>query len=465
MHHPNRAAESFVRLSSIAVQIFIASLLFSIVSVAQPISITDFRIPTSQYQRFLGSLGGSWNKNSTDYDNSIPSSYQYNNSNFNTGFNYVLGQFSEDRSLEITASTSALYNSSSNTSDEPAGSYHGENSSSTARISLSSLARYNGYIEPDKWFWTAQLQGNGNYGYNHNDNTQRGVSLDTSWSGFNRDKTYQYSLSAGVGYGKMRDGQSIFAALRVLDKLQEDGALVRPLTRDETLRLADYLARQSEYVYSQDRYNKFLMEDVFKTLDSMQVIKGGAASAFDVMRAYEVLEYERIEPRLFGWRVSASVMRSASQNGSIGNNYSNLYHNAMEYLQLQSDYGYPLSLNTQLAASGAVLVPRKDSKRRVGVTFTGSMIYQMTDRIDASVTYSLNRTSTSFATDDNEDFSRDLYHRVSAGLRFFIENNVTFNVNAGYQYQKSSMFLPITVGTSTTYSSTTASFGLTYRFF
>jgi opacity protein-like surface antigen len=182
------------------------------------------------------------------------------------------------------------------------------------------------------------------------------------------------------------------------------------------------------------------------------------------MRAFEVLQYERIEPRLFGWRVSASVMRNASQNGITGNGYSNLYHNAMEYLQFQSDYGYPLSLNTQLAASGTVLVPRKDSKRRVGVTLVGSVIYQMTDRIDASLAYSLNRTSTSFATDDSEDFGRDLYHRVSAGLRFFIENNVTFNVSAGYQYQKSSVFLPRIVGTTTTYSSTTASFGLTYRF-
>lgn len=465
MRHPNRAADSSVRLFTAAAKILIASLFFSVVSVAQPVSITDFRIPTSRYERLVGSLSGNWNRNSMDYLLSPPSSYLDNNANFNNSFSYVLGQFSEDRSLEITASTNATYSSSTTSSDESAGSYHDESSSNVARIYVFPLVRYNSYIEPDTWFWSAQVQGNGIYGYGHNDNRQRSPYLDTASSGFSRDKDYQYSLSAGIGYGKMRDGQSIFAALRVLDKLQEDGALVRPLTRDETLRLADYLARLSEYVYSEDRYSKFLMEDVFKTLDSMQVIKGGAASAFDVMRAFEVVQYERIEPRLFGWRVSASVLRSASENGISTNEYLTMIHNAMEYLQLQSDYGYPLSLNTQLAASGSLLIPRKDSARRIGVTFAGSLIYQVTDRTDLSLGYSFTRTSSSLATDDSEDFTRDYYHRLSARLQIFVENDVTFTVSAGYQYQKSTLFLPANFfGTPTAYSSTMASFGVTYRF-
>ena len=93
------------------------------------------------------------------------------------------------------------------------------------------------------------------------------------------------------------------------------------------------------------------MEDFFKLLESMGVLKGAAASAFDVMRAFEVLVYERIEPRLFGWRVSASLMHSTSQNNHQTNSSSSYYNNYREYLQLQADYGYPVSLNTELNAN------------------------------------------------------------------------------------------------------------------
>jgi hypothetical protein len=435
------------------------------VSVAQSISITDFRIPLSKYQRLLGSLNGQYNTSSSEYSYVAPLNSEYTNANLSNSFSYLLGQFSEDRSLEINGYISSQYSSSDNSRDDRSAQSYGEGSSMLASTYINPFIRYSDYLQPDTWFLTVQAQGNGQYSYGHTKERERNPSLDTTWSDFNRTKNYQYSASAGIGYGKLRDGQSIFAALRVLDKLQDDSALVRSLTREEILTLADYFARRSEYAYSQDRYSKFIMEDMVKTLDSMGVIKGGAASAFEVMRAFEVIQYERIEPRLFGWRVSASIMRSASQNNDEGSRSTTFYTNSMEYLQLQSDYGYPMSLNTQLSASGAVLLPRKDSRRRIGVALSGNLTYQVTDRIDAIMAYSLNRTSESLANDDSENFRRDLTHQVNLNVRFFIENDVAFTVSGGYLYQKSDTFFPVPAGYSNTYSSTTASFGLTYRFF
>jgi hypothetical protein len=444
--------------------LFFAAILFSTQSLTQPISITDFRIPTSKYQRLAGNLNGYWSKSSSEYGNGNLTTTDYSSGDFQNEFTYVLGQFSEDRSLEVNASMSSYYSSYSNSDDDLSQPYHNESNDYFSSISLSPNVRYTGYIEPDTWFWTAQVQGNGQYGYGHSNTTVRSTSQDTSWSDFRRQRNYQYSVSAGVGYGKMRDGQSIFAALRVLEKLDEDGALVRPLTREETLRLADYLARKSEYTYSQDRYYKFLVQDLIETLTSMGVMKGGTASAYDVMRAFEVLLYERIEPRMFGWRVSAGITRTATQSDYERSNPSPSFRTAMEFLQLQTDYGYPVSINTQLSASGAVMVPRKDPKRRIGVTLSGSAVYQLTERIDASLIYSLNRNSSSLANDDTENFQRDLIHRVSLGFRFFIENNVSFNVSGGYEHRKTDLFSPPPGGYGNTYSTTTASFGITYRF-
>lgn len=453
-----------VSKSSVPLTFLLISILFSASSFAQPVSITDFRIPTSNYQRLIGSLSGYWNKNTSDQSSLYPNSSSGSNASTSNGFSYILGQFSEDRSLEVNTSIGSSYSGSSYSSDYPADPSHYGNTSTVATVSLNPYVRYSGYLEPDTWFWTAQGQGYGSYEYDHGTTTQRGYGMDTTWKDYTKVRNFQYSVSAGVGYGKLRDGQPIFAALRMLDKLQEDGAFIRPLTREEVLTLADTLARQSEYAYSQDRYYKFLMKDFFKLLESMGVIKGSAASAFDVMRAFEVLLYERIEPRLFGWRVSASLMHTTSQNDYQTNSSSSYYNNYREYLQLQGEYGYPVSLNTELSANCTLLVPNKDYKRRIEGSLGARAAYQVTDRIDAMLGYTLSRASSSNASDDRNNFARYFQHQVSMAFIFFIENSVSFNVSAAYQHARTDYFYPQSIGPMIRSSYYSGSFGLSYRF-
>jgi hypothetical protein len=453
------------RSRSTLVFVLITAVFTSTHVVAQSISITDFRIPESRYQRFSGNLSGYWNKSTMDHGDPGLGSSAFENSSFANGFAYVLGQFSEERSLEVNASINSSLDGTSNSDNYPANPYRGGSSSHRTQTTVSPFVRYARYMQPDTWFWMAQGQGNGSFSYQDNSYDQHGAGVDTSWTSFYKFRNFNYSASAGIGYGKLRDGQPVFAALRVLDKLQEDGALVRPLSRDEILTLADTLARRSEYAYSQDRYYKFLMQDVFAILERIGAVKGGAASAFDVMRAFEVLLYERIDPRLFGWRVSASIMHATTQNNIQSNDAIPLYfNNAKDYLQLQGDYGYPLDLNTEISANGVLLIPAKDYRRRIGVTLGGRATYQVSDRIDASLMYSLTRTSSSQASDDSQNFARYLQQQVSAGFTFFIENDVMFNVSLGYQQYRMDMFFPQSPGNTSVQSSYTGSFSINYRF-
>jgi hypothetical protein len=100
----------------------ITSFIFLFISVpislaAQDISIWDFRIPETKYQRLTGSLSGGWNKTSSD-DYSL--NYHYSNSGINSNYNlallYNFANYNEDNSLEITAQmTGRTYHQSSET--------------------------------------------------------------------------------------------------------------------------------------------------------------------------------------------------------------------------------------------------------------------------------------------------------------------------------------------------------------
>ena len=92
------------------------------------------------------------------------------------------------------------------------------------------------------------------------------------------------------------------------------------------------------------------------------------------------------------------------------------------------------------------------------------MTYQVSDRIDASLMYSLARASSSQASDDSENFARYLQQQLSAGFTSFIENGVMFNASFGYQRYRMDTFLPQSPGNTSVQSSYTGSFSINFRF-
>jgi hypothetical protein len=453
-----------IRIWHLSLAFTISAILLSSHCFGQPVSITDFRIPTSSYQIFLGTLSGSWQKNVDHSGNAIQSSDKSDNTNLTTGLVYVRSELSEDRSLEINTTLNSNLHWFDGSNENPSGLYRSNSSEKSTNLDLTPSARYSTYFVPDKWFWLVEGQGHGSYYYDHNESSQSNFGVDNSQTSYSKNRNYQLSAGVGVGFGKMRDGESIFAALRVLDKLEEDGVLERPLTREEILRLVDHLAKQSEYMFSQDRYAKFLIRDIFDELEKMKILKTPGAYAYEVLRASEVLS-ESIEPRLFGWRLSAGILHGASESDQDGDQYSSVVKNSQDYLQIDGDYGYPVSLSTELTATMAVTIPDKDYQRRIGLTLGARASYQIGERIDASIGYTLNRLSYPRGTDDSENFMRELTHRIDLRFNFFIENDVSLSVTGGYSYDNQITYYSASQPWSNVNSSYSASIGLRYRFF
>jgi hypothetical protein len=449
---------------------------------AQDVSIWDFRIPETKYQRLTGSLSGGWNKTDQN-NNSILQDHSSNlskSSNVQSTLGYVFANYNENNSLEITANVSGQANH--NSSDENylnATSYYQSLSQAQTNyyVYISPNIRYSNYIVPDSWHWFAE--GSGNYFFNQYTNNSRNTYSDGSYSSdssYTKNNSWNASVGGGIGYGKLRDGSSVFAVIRILDKLTEDSLLVRPLTKDEVLQIVNIYTRQVEYAYKQDRYLKYFMEDIFGQLEKMGVLKNNAAIVYSVLRAVEVLS-EHIEPRLFGWRARLGVQRSYTREIDARNqsdyNYPANYYNISnastylwsfhDYASLALDYGYPLTLNFQVNSNLSVEIPRIDYQRKIGYTYQLAGIYQVGERIDATISGSVSRSTYLYQSADENEFSRNVQYNTSVSFRFFIENNINFNVSCGYSEWHQDRFSFYNSGNNVN-KSPSISFGVNYRF-
>ncbi len=446
-------------------------LMISRPAMGQDISITDFRIPTSSYQRFLGGLSGGWDK-SNQYDSPdihSQSSFSGQSSNLRMFLSHSLGNFNEDHSLELFSSLDGRggYSYSEGNWMFPSDTGSSKHSQSNYQLSFDFTIRYSKYLVPDRWHVYIEGSGSGDFVQMRDIDDQIGTSSLLHDSSFYRESPWSASINAGIGYGKMRDGSSIFAILRILDKLREDSLLSRPLSKDETLKLVEILARRNEYSRLHDRYIKFLMADLFGELQKMNALRDGLPRAYSVERAVEVLS-ERIEPRLFGWRARLGIQRTfdertyASEASNSSGYISSYYWNARDYFHLAFDYAYPVSINFQFNSELAVTMPGIDYKRKTNFDLTAKGIYQVGERIDAALFGLLHRNHYVNVV-VGDDFDRIIDFDAGIQFRFFIENQVTFNVNCIYSKAESTSFNP-NYQSHTSREGPSINFGVNYRF-
>ena len=456
---------------------YLAAILFILSTVpmslvAQDVSIEDFRIPETKYQRFLGGLSGSWNKadqaSTSSYNGSMNKlSSSSNSSNGQVSLDYITNNFNEDYSFQLSLSANgyASINKSESNQETAIPANINSNSENNYNLSFRPYVNYSKYIIPDRWYVYAQAYGSYSYYEDRQVNNTNTVYDST----YNKDNNWLASPGLGIGYGKMRNGFPVFGVLRLLDKLEEDSMLVRALTKEEILRLVSIFTKRDEYAISHERYIKYFMDDIFAELQKMGVLKNNVPLTYSVARAIEVLS-EQIEPRLFGWRVQLGFQKTFNETNAYRDNndhspYFNQYYywDSRNFINLSSEIGHALSLNLHMYSMLAVDVPTIDYNRKINFNFRVNGIYQIGERIDASLSYMIGRTHF-LNTVDQDYFSRVLNSEIRASFRFFIENHVSFTVSGGYVESDQYSYSPY--GTSmNTRKAPQISFGVNYRFF
>lgn len=431
---------------------------------AQNISLTDFLIPESRYQYLFGNLNGTYNNGR---NSGSSTSHEGQSGWYSLQFTSLSGYNSEHESYSADGSLGGTYrhNDVQSEYDWTTLPRLYEQTSRYESSDFYGSGQYSYYLTPDETYAYGRVLLSGEYWLSRS-RTDTNNALERLY--FEKQRRINGSVGGGIGYGKMREASSVFAVVRIIEKLTEDGYLVRELSKEEILDLVNTYARKTEYTASYDRPIKYLLEDLFKKLQSMGVLKEHRATAYEVLRVEEVLG-EFIFPRMTGWIVQAGIAVGRRQERS---SRSEQYYNPWEFIKsernditVQAKYGYPFSLSLHFYADASASIPVYGRQNRVGYSAATSLYYQIGERISNNATISYqkqNEFQGGNSITDTYSFSQSV--TISNTARYFIENDISFSCTVRYSDWININEYPTGLSRYTS-GGLDISFGLNYRFY
>lgn len=390
---------------------------------AQDISIDDFRIPRSKFFRSTGTFSGFfWKRN---LSNAIP--HEYLESRLSLRSDVLYGEEDEDHAFEVTT---LIQGERESVSDTYASGYFPRSTHERLERFVTSVSsRYSRYLVPDRFFLFVQEDAFLTYQYEFSEVNEFQYHRSTYKANFAVN-----GLTPGIGYGKMRDAGAVFNIVRLLERMGEEGLLVRTISRGEMLELVDIIARKTEYTVSYERFEKFLLNDLFSLLKERGIIS--TITAADVIRAQEMLDrplFQRKTGFLIraGYGLFGEIHLPPSGYLNSYRAYSvpeNTVTSQEGGVTLSAEYGYPFSMLLHGLITASANLIRFDEGPFEMYSLRSQLTYQLSDRcgLDLSIFYknSLQRNS--------EWNERDW--RTTAALTgyYYIENTVALTSSLEY---------------------------------
>jgi hypothetical protein len=134
--------------------------------------------------------------------------------------------------------------------------------------------------------------------------TQTEHTLHSSGQG---EWSYQGSLSAGVGLGRVRDVTPVYQAQVMEDRLRRTGALSRALTPGARYRLASLLATRGGPGYAHQRPDKYFWEALERVLRDDGALERGTLDGYSAHRVLEPVVPAGKVFRRAGWFAGPAV--------------------------------------------------------------------------------------------------------------------------------------------------------------
>ena len=423
----------------------------------------DYRIPESRYKNLFGGIQGSFgnfNSGNATRENADVSS------NMNFSFSSMNGFDNENESYLLRTS---LYGSFGQNSNSYA--YHSttpstrKESSMGESMSLNLFGRYAFYLMPDALYLYGASTVGGYYGFSRHETDTNNVHEQ---SYFDKDRRLEGNLSAGFGYGKMRDASAVFFVVRIIEKLNEDGFFTRELSKEEILTLVDIVAKKNEYDISYVRPRKYLLNDILNNLETMNVLKENRISAYEVGRIDEVFQ-EYIFPRMVGWTVDAGIFIGRNQSENFNDQYAyvykQFYRSDINNIITSAKYGHAFSLFLHWYSAVTFNVPVYGKQNRVDQEIISVLTYQAGEKINNEfrVRYSkINQYQYGSITTEWYRFYNSF--SIVNSVRYFVENNVYFSFTVDY-FDEMNIDERNVLSNRSTANGMGLSFGLNYRFY
>ena len=220
------------------------------------------------------------------------------------------------------------------------------------------------------------------------------------------------NIGAGVGYGRMYVATPLAKALRIVQDLEDNKLITKPVSDEALMALAKVIHVEDVYIskYGSREYKQYWYTDMEKALKASGVLGEEGLGAFGTVRITDVLEVQRPNERLHGWLLK----------GGIGQDIANFDGLDEETtLDLIADYALPIGYQSQFRNTARV---RKslDDKTTTDYTFDNTLgyTYELSNRMDWENTWLLG-----FTKGDN-GFDDVTTNKLSSTFRYYLANNL-----------------------------------------
>ena len=392
-----------------------------------PAVFTKFRIPETDLKSLWFNTNLHFNSNKSISSSEQPF-YNYSNNSYNSSFNYTLNpqylflRESEDMYLNIHGNVNATY-THNYSSYESSGINVPDKSEENDYSSLINLgSTYNKYVNSGGIFYSAgadllvQL------------NESKTEIISSSSSGnYNNYKTQIYSISAGIGKGKLRDVTPVVTAVRFQERMKQLGVISRDFSDNTIEDLAMQFYKQPYYSDVHSRADKYFWQGIDNVLasDGISLKELNMYADSYLKEAVNEVRFFRQEGLIAGVNLQLRY-----------NNYYNYPSGISEGLFLMTDpyleYSHQLNLNSQINLSislngGYNLKKNNNEKQQYAIAANIGYDYELTDRLVASI-----RNNLEFDIHNRDVQEKVLFDYLNFNLTYFVEDN--FQLNTTYRW-------------------------------
>lgn len=244
-------------------------------------------------------------------------------------------------------------------------------------------------------------------------------------------------IQLGLGWGKMRNGVFVFKALRIIQKIQDDDVLIRPLTRKEIFSIVNLLAKEREYNTNFERYRKYLYSDLINKLQSMNLFKEGLLPAYSILKVEEV-DSENLYPRLFGYRFYFGILNKYSRSKQYEKNerfYTDekMYESKNEnyYDVFGFEFGKDFGLAAHFYSNIELRLPINSLQNLFELYASPKFYFELGEKYKIDLTYEFSRRPDYFFWNDNISYLIMYSHQSLLVFRYFIEDQISLSTSTG----------------------------------
>lgn len=222
------------------------------------------------------------------------------------------------------------------------------------------------------------------------------------------------TLTAGVGYGRVVNVTPMAQAMRLVEALVENGSLKQVPSAATYNKIAQIISVKDTYQNNNpERYAQYWISDIEKALG----VDLGAAGS---IRAYDVLQNEKVSTRKYGWDVRAGATVVAhdfdGESGKPG-------------IKLEGNYYYPISNKTQFSNEAQLTTTFDDGKNDYTFANAMGLTYELSDRVDWENKWNL-------IYNKNDGSSDVITNRLSSAFLYEISNSLDYEAKVNLDHTK-----------------------------